>query len=53
MLEKIYSNMSACHIKKNNWKRAVETADKVNLPPLSLAKSLSLTPLCDIGVEEE
>lgn len=28
MLEKIYSNMSACHIKKGNWKRAVETADK-------------------------
>ena len=30
MLEKIYSNMSACHIKNSNWKRAVETADKVN-----------------------
>ncbi|EKM58357.1 uncharacterized protein PHACADRAFT_252612 [Phanerochaete carnosa HHB-10118-sp] len=28
MLEKIYSNMSACHIKKGSWKRAVETADK-------------------------
>ncbi|KAI0777062.1 hypothetical protein BC629DRAFT_1525112 [Irpex lacteus] len=28
LLEKIYSNMAACHIKKNNWKRAVETADK-------------------------
>ncbi|KIP07638.1 hypothetical protein PHLGIDRAFT_19134 [Phlebiopsis gigantea 11061_1 CR5-6] len=28
MLEKIYSNMSACHIKNGNWKRAVETADK-------------------------
>lgn len=32
MLEKIYSNMAACHIKKGNWKRAVETADKVCLP---------------------
>lgn len=29
ILEKIYANMSACHIKKGNWKRAVETADKV------------------------
>ncbi|KAH9940966.1 hypothetical protein B0H21DRAFT_753811, partial [Amylocystis lapponica] len=28
MLEKIYSNMCACHLKQNNWKRAVETADK-------------------------
>ena len=29
MMEKIYANMSACHIKQENWKRAVETADKV------------------------
>jgi len=29
MLEKVYANMSACHIKQGNWKRAVETADKV------------------------
>ncbi len=29
MLIKIYSNMSACHIKSGNWKRAIETADKV------------------------
>jgi len=28
MLEKIYANMSACHIKQENWKRAVDTADK-------------------------
>ncbi|TCD64909.1 hypothetical protein EIP91_003445 [Steccherinum ochraceum] len=28
MLDKIYSNMSMCHIKRQNWKRAVETADK-------------------------
>ncbi|CCM03067.1 uncharacterized protein FIBRA_05187 [Fibroporia radiculosa] len=28
MLEKIYSNMSACHLRQNNWKRAIETADK-------------------------
>ncbi|OBZ72158.1 Tetratricopeptide repeat protein 9C [Grifola frondosa] len=28
MMEKIYSNMSACHLKQSNWKRAVETADK-------------------------
>ncbi|KAI0065329.1 TPR-like protein [Artomyces pyxidatus] len=28
MIEKIYANMSACHIKQENWKRAQETADK-------------------------
>ncbi|KAG8213315.1 hypothetical protein J3R82DRAFT_11795 [Butyriboletus roseoflavus] len=28
MLEKIYANMSACHLKQENWKRAVDTADK-------------------------
>ncbi|KAI0950989.1 hypothetical protein AcW1_008149 [Taiwanofungus camphoratus] len=28
MLEKIYSNMSVCHLKQSNWKRAIETADK-------------------------
>ncbi|KAF9468014.1 hypothetical protein BDZ94DRAFT_1294517 [Collybia nuda] len=28
LVEKIYANMSACHMKKENWKRAVETADK-------------------------
>ncbi|KXN91620.1 Tetratricopeptide repeat protein 9C [Leucoagaricus sp. SymC.cos] len=28
IIEKIYANMSACHIKNQNWKRAVETADK-------------------------
>ena len=28
-ISKIYSNMSACHIKQGNWKRAIETADKV------------------------
>jgi len=28
MLEKIYANQSACHIKNQNWKRAVEAADK-------------------------
>jgi len=29
MLEKIYANQAACHIKKENWKRAIEAADKV------------------------
>jgi hypothetical protein len=29
ILEKIYANMSACHLKNQNYKRAVETADKV------------------------
>jgi len=28
IIEKIYANMSACHMKTENWKRAVETADK-------------------------
>ncbi|KAF9565412.1 TPR-like protein [Agrocybe pediades] len=28
ILEKIYANMSACHLKNNSWQRAVETADK-------------------------
>ncbi|KAK2460973.1 hypothetical protein APHAL10511_007443 [Amanita phalloides] len=27
-ISKIYANMSACHIKQSNWKRAIETADK-------------------------
>jgi hypothetical protein len=29
IVEKIYANMSACHLKNKNWKRALETADKV------------------------
>ncbi|TRM64353.1 hypothetical protein BD626DRAFT_491539 [Schizophyllum amplum] len=28
ILEKVYANMAACHIKTGNWKRAVETATK-------------------------
>ncbi|EIW84337.1 hypothetical protein CONPUDRAFT_100308 [Coniophora puteana RWD-64-598 SS2] len=28
MMEKIYANMSACHIKQENWPRAIDTADK-------------------------
>ncbi|EED81198.1 predicted protein [Postia placenta Mad-698-R] len=28
ILEKVYSNMAACHLKQSNWKRAIETADK-------------------------
>jgi hypothetical protein len=30
MVEKIYANMSACHMKNGNWKRAAETADKAS-----------------------
>lgn len=30
MMEKIYSNMSACHVKAGNWKRAMECADQVS-----------------------
>lgn len=29
LVEKIYANMSACHLKNQNWRRAQETADKV------------------------
>lgn len=29
MLERIYANMSACHLKQENWRRAIDTADKV------------------------
>lgn len=29
---KIYSNMSACHTKRANWHRTIETADKVRIP---------------------
>ncbi|KAF9533859.1 hypothetical protein CPB83DRAFT_831680 [Crepidotus variabilis] len=28
IVEKIYANMSACHLKNGNWKRAQETAEK-------------------------
>jgi len=28
LVEKVYANMSACHIKRQNWKRAQETAEK-------------------------
>lgn len=27
-MEKVYANMSACHIKRDNWKRAQDTAEK-------------------------
>jgi hypothetical protein len=33
LLGKIYSNQSACHMKKGNWKRAIETAEKVRSSP--------------------
>jgi len=29
MLEKVYSNMSACLIKQGKWQRAIDSADKV------------------------
>jgi len=28
VIEKIYANMSACHLKSENWQRALETANK-------------------------
>ncbi|KAF8623656.1 hypothetical protein AX17_007355 [Amanita inopinata Kibby_2008] len=31
IISKVYANMSACHIKEANWKRAIETADKASL----------------------
>ena len=30
MIEKIYSNMSACHMKNANWKRALDCAERVS-----------------------
>jgi hypothetical protein len=41
ILEKVYANMSACHIKQENWKRAVDTADKVCQPPKDNFRVLS------------
>lgn len=41
LLAKIYSNQSACHMKKGNWKRAVETAEKVRPPPIPPFLSVS------------
>jgi len=29
IIEKVYSNMCACHIKQGKWQRAIETAEKV------------------------
>lgn len=29
IIEKVYSNMCACHIKQGKWQRAIDTADKV------------------------
>lgn len=46
LLGKIYSNQSACHMKKGNWKRAVETAEKVRSSPSLRHK---MTPLWNIG----
>lgn len=34
-MEKIYANMSACHLKNENWQRALETANKVGGLPQS------------------
>ncbi|EGN98899.1 hypothetical protein SERLA73DRAFT_181622 [Serpula lacrymans var. lacrymans S7.3] len=28
IIEKIYANMAACHLKQGNWKRVLETTDK-------------------------
>lgn len=36
-MEKIYANMAACHMKNENWKRVVETADKARLAVCSNA----------------
>ena len=35
MLEKVYANMSACHIKQGRWQRALETADEVRAQQIS------------------
>ena len=31
MVERIYANMSACHLKNENWQRALECANKVSV----------------------
>jgi len=31
MIEKIYSNMSACHLKNSNWRRALDCAERVSV----------------------
>lgn len=31
MIEKIYSNMAACHLKNSNWKRALDCAERVRV----------------------
>lgn len=36
LVEKIYANMSACHLKNQNWRRAQETADKVKAVRITL-----------------
>ena len=42
--------MSACHLKNQNWKRAVETADKVNFSKVVAQTALKF-PL--LGADKE
>jgi hypothetical protein len=42
IVEKIYANMSACHLKNENWQRALETANKVGRLPLAAVQPILL-----------
>ena len=43
-MEKIYANMAACHLKAENWKRAIESADKVYVLPTTSQPLRSFRP---------
>jgi len=43
MVEKIYNNMSACHMKNENWQRALETANKVGAASRALRRQADRT----------
>ncbi|KAI0319226.1 hypothetical protein OF83DRAFT_1055364 [Amylostereum chailletii] len=47
MIEKIYANMSACHIKLGNWQRALDTANKAcrTLSPPSIPSPELTSPI--------
>ena len=55
MVEKIYANMSACHLNQKNWQRALETADKVSrmVSSIPIAMFVMKYPPCLPGTEKE
>lgn len=45
IVEKIYANMSACHLKNENWRRALECANKVgSITQSILLLLIAITP---------